>query len=83
MTFDISAYTSAAVAGVPIVLVVVGLTQWIKGFYPNPHFIRGASMVVGLLLGGGFLLALNGFPVEFAGWFTVISHSADQWLGRF
>lgn len=69
---DIQAYTEAAVAGVPLLFVVFGLVSWIKSFGVTGNWLRGASMLVGLILGCGYLFATVGFPVDFAGWFTNI-----------
>lgn len=70
--FDLSGYFSAAVQGIPLLFVVLGLVQWVKSYTQDPRILRGVSMLIGLLLGGGYLLADQGFPVVFAGWFTVV-----------
>jgi len=69
---DISAYTEAAVAGVPLLFVVFGLVQWVKSFGVSGNWLRGVSMLIGLILGVGFMFSSVGFPSDFAGWFTVI-----------
>lgn len=67
---DIQSYTDAAVQGVPLLFVVFGLVAWAKSFGLAGNWLRGVSMIVGLLLGMGYLFATLGFPVDFAGWFT-------------
>lgn len=69
--FDLSAFFKASVAGVPLLFVVLGLVQWMKGYFKDDKIIRGISMALGLLLGGGYLLSTLGFPLDFAGWFSV------------
>jgi hypothetical protein len=69
---DIESYTKAAVQGVPLLFVVFGLVAWAKSFGLQGNGLRAVSMVIGLLLGVGYLFATLGFPVNFAGWFTVI-----------
>lgn len=69
---DISSYTEAAVAGVPLLFVVFGLVAWIKSFGVTGNWLRGASMIIGLILGVGYMFSSVGFPENFAGWFTVV-----------
>lgn len=71
--FDISVFAIAAVAGVPLLFVVLGLVEWIKGVgLKDPVWIRVASMLVGLLFGGGYMIAEAGVPDAFAGWFALV-----------
>jgi len=70
--FDISAYFDAAVQGIPLLFVVLGLVEWLKPYITEAKYLRLASMAIGLLLGGGYLLATVGFPSDFAGWFSVV-----------
>ena len=69
---DIKAYTEAAVAGVPLLFVVLGLVQWVKSFNVQGNALRGVAMGIGLILGAGYQLAVVGFPANFAGWFAVV-----------
>lgn len=57
------------VEGVPLIFVVMGLVQWISEFGVKGNYLRGVSMLVGLLFGGGYMLAANGQPADFAGYF--------------
>ena len=70
--FDLQAYFSATVAGIPLLFVVLGLVQWCKGYIKNDMAIRGVSMAIGLLLGAGYMIADLGMPAAFAGWFAVV-----------
>ena len=64
-------YSSAMVSGVPLVLVVLGLVEWIKSFNITGNWLRIASLATGLVFGGGYML-MQGFPADFSGWFQVI-----------
>lgn len=68
---EIEAYTSAMVAGVPLLFVILGLVAWAKSFGLTGNWLRVVSMAIGLILGSGYLLT-KGFPVEYAGWFAVV-----------
>lgn len=69
--FDLQAYFSTTVAGIPLLFVVLGLVQWTKGYIQDAKIIRAVSMLVGLLLGGGYMIASQGVPAAFAGWFAI------------
>ena len=73
---DIQAYASAAVAGVPQLFVCIGLVEWLKAFKNSQgqqlihgNWLLAASMLVGLVLGGGYMVAQTR-PV-----------AGDAWLG--
>lgn len=60
---DLQSYANASVAGVPLVLVVIGLVEWCKSFKTKDgsallsgNLVLVISMLVGTLLGGGFML---------------------------
>ncbi len=57
------------VSGVPLVLVVIGLVEWLKRFGVAGKLLNGASLAVGLALGIAYQYA-QGAPVDFAGWFA-------------
>lgn len=79
---DIAAYADAAVAGVPLLFVVLGFVEWLKSFKNkqggqavNGNWLLLASMFVGLILGGGFMVAKTRPPVGdwwvgYVYWFT-------------
>jgi len=64
-------FKDAVVAGIPLLALVLGLVQVIKGFIVG---VKGKliSVIVGLLLGGGYELSKFGMPSDFNGWFTVV-----------
>ena len=68
---EIGVFSEAIVAGVPLLFVVIGLVQWVSSFGVKGHYLRGASMAVGLLLGAGYQIASFGVPAVFAGWFGI------------
>lgn len=64
-------FKDAVVAGIPLLALIIGLVQVIKGFIVG---VKGKliAVVMGLLLGGGYELSKFGMPIDFAGWFTVV-----------
>jgi len=64
-------YYDVAVLGVPLLFVVIGLVEYLKKFGVTGNWLLGSSMLIGVLLGGGYQLSAVGFPVDFAGWFGV------------
>ena len=64
-------FASITVAGIPLVLIVLGLVEWVKGFNIQGNALRGVSLVIGLLLGVGYQLSVA-VPMDFAGWFSAV-----------
>jgi len=60
------------VAGVPLLLVVIGLVEWVKKINVPSNALPFVSMGIGLILGSSYQVAENGVPLDFAGWFAVI-----------
>ena len=65
----IDIFKDAVVAGVPLVLFVMGLVQFIKSFGLSGCVVKLLSLAVGILLGVGYQLATVP-PVGWAGWFS-------------
>ena len=63
-------FTQYLVAGVPLVLVVLGLVEWVKSLGLTGKAVKIVSLMIGLILGIGYQLSLA-VPVGFGGWFTV------------
>jgi hypothetical protein len=64
--------SNAVVAGIPIVLVVLGLVEWVKKLGLEGKAVLVVSMAFGLLFGAGYQFSTNGFPADFSGWFLVV-----------
>ena len=64
-----SLFSNIEVAGVPLLLVTLGLVQFIKGFGLSGNIVKGVSLAVGFLLGLGYQFSVAA-PVGFAGWFS-------------
>jgi len=64
-------FTSYLVAGVPLVLVVLGLVEWVKSLGLQGVAVKLVSMAIGLVLGIGYQLSIA-VPVGFSGWFGTI-----------
>ena len=58
----------AIVAGLPLVLVVIGLVEWFKQLGVQGNNLRYVSMAIGLVFGIGYQVSL-GMPTDYAGWF--------------
>lgn len=64
-------FDTIVVAGIPLLLIVIGLVQFIKGFGLNGNTVKGLSLAVGLVLGGGYQYSIA-TPADFAGWFALV-----------
>jgi hypothetical protein len=61
-------FDTIVVAGIPLLAVVLGLVQIIKGFGLAGNTVKILSLAVGLVLGIGYQLslgALTGYPAYF------------------
>lgn len=56
------------VFGVPLVLAVIGLVEWMKRFGVSGHALNAASMAVGLVVGVGYQYSQAPL-VGFSAWF--------------
>lgn len=63
MNFD------AIVAGLPLVLVVLGLVEWVKRLGLAGKAVVIVSMAIGLALGLAYQISIA-LPIDFAGWFS-------------
>lgn len=61
----------AMVGGIPLLAVVLGLVQFVKGFGVEGNAAKAVSMIIGLLFGVGYMLT-QAMPADFAGWFAVV-----------
>lgn len=59
----------AIVAGLPLVLVVIGLVEWFKQLGIQGNTLRYVSMAIGLVIGIAYQISLS-LPIDFAGWFA-------------
>ena len=65
-------FYQVAIMGVPLLFVVIGLVEYIKKMGVDGKWLLGASMLIGIVFGGGFQIAEAGLPPDFAGWFSVV-----------
>lgn len=77
---DIPAFTDAVIAGVPLLFVVMGLTQWFKKLGVQGNALLYVSMAVGLLCGAAYIVASSGVPVDAAGWISMIVYGVGLGL---
>ena len=66
-----SLFANIEVAGVPLLLVTLGLVQFVKGFGLSGNIVKGVSLLIGFLLGLGYQFSVAA-PVDFAGWFAAV-----------
>jgi hypothetical protein len=64
-------FENITVAGIPLLIIVIGLVQFIKGFGLEGNIVKGVSLLVGLLLGAAYQYTVA-IPVDFAGWFQLV-----------
>ena len=64
-------FDTIVVAGIPLMLIVLGLVQFIKGFGVTGNQVKALSLSVGLVLGVGYQFSIAA-PADFAGWFAVV-----------
>lgn len=63
-----SMFETALINGIPILFVVMGLVSWVKKAGLDGVQLQISSLVIGLLLGVGYLYSTTP-PVDFASWF--------------
>jgi hypothetical protein len=64
-------FSNLLVDGIPLVMVVFGLVEFVKSLNLSGKFLTVASLLIGLALGVLYRLSLA-IPVTFAGWFSAI-----------
>ena len=90
---DLTQFTSAAVHGVPLLFVVLGLVEWLKMFKAKDgsqvisgNWLLLASLLWGVLVGGLFMLTQNRPPagidpyLVFAYWFEIVFYGLAMGL---
>lgn len=65
-------YLNVFVAGVPLVVVVIGLTFLYGKFGASGKLQLGLAVGTGIVLGAGYMISQQGMPKDFAGWFGVV-----------
>lgn len=79
------AFGDAAVSGVPLVAVVIGLVEWIRQMGVQGRALLVVSLLIGLALGGSYQLAQLGLPsgdfqAVFGGWLGVAVYGLGMGL---
>jgi hypothetical protein len=65
-------FTNVVVNGVPLLVVILGLVEYLKRFGVSGNALLGSSMGIGAVLGVGYQISQTGTPVEFSGWFAIV-----------
>lgn len=76
----VTLFENATVAGIPLLVFVLALVQWVKSFGVSGNYAKAASMVIGLILGIGYQLSILP-PTDFASWFTTLVFGLALGLG--
>jgi hypothetical protein len=63
---------SLLVGSVPLVVIIFGLVEFIKSMGLTGRILTVLSMLVGILLGLGYHVSINGLPTSFSGWFIAV-----------
>lgn len=76
---DISQFANDSLNGVPIILVVMGLTTLLQEIGVQGMWQRISSLVIGLLFGGAYQYAVSP-PSDFAGWLGLVVYGLAMGL---
>ena len=74
---DLVSFLKPAVAGVPLVFVIMGLVEWLKRLGVTGNNILYASMGIGVVIGSGYMVTQTRPPlvdawIIYVYWFAVI-----------
>ena len=64
-------FSSAVVAGIPLLLVILGLVSFLKTWGVEGKWLTLASLLLGVLFGVLYQMSIK-TPVDFPGWFAVV-----------
>ncbi len=79
---DWSQFFDVSVQGIPLLLVVLGLVEFVKQLGVSGKWLLGSSMAIGAVLGVGYQVSVaTAMPVNFGGWFAVLLYGLG--LGLF
>ena len=65
-------FNTLLVGGIPLIVVVFGLVEFIKSLGLKGRVLTITSLVLGLIFGMAYQIAQAGTPAGFAGWFTAL-----------
>jgi hypothetical protein len=64
--------TQLLVGGIPLLVVIFGLVEFIKSFGLKGHWLTASSLALGLAFGTAYKIAESGVPASFSGWFVLV-----------
>lgn len=64
-------FTTLLVGGIPLVLVVFALVEFVKSFGLKGNWLTIASLLIGLILGMAYQIA-QAMPATFSAWFVAV-----------
>lgn len=65
-------FSELLVNGIPLVVVIFGLIEFIKSFGLQGKWLTLVSLLLGLAFGISYKFAESGIPVDYASWFAVV-----------
>ena len=65
-------FASLLVGGIPLLVVIFGLVEFIKSLGLTGRWLTVTSLVLGLVFGIAYQIATAGMPIGFAMWFSVV-----------
>lgn len=69
---DIANLIESVTGNAGVILVILGLVEYIRLMGVRDVLLRAASMLLGVVFGGGALIAEQGVPSDFSAWFFVL-----------
>lgn len=64
-------FENITVAGIPLLFVVIGLVQFVKGFGLEGNIVKLVSLAIGVILGVAYQYTVA-VPIDFVGWFQTV-----------
>jgi hypothetical protein len=64
--------TQLLVGGIPLLLVIFGLIEFVKTLGLKGRWLTITSMLLGIAFGVAYRFSVDGAPIGFAPWFVVI-----------
>ena len=65
-------FSTLLVNGIPLIIVVFGLVEFIKALGLQGNWLTVTSLIIGLVLGLCYNIAIKGMPYDFAAWFSAV-----------
>ncbi len=64
--------TSLLAGGIPLLVVIFGLVEFVKSFGVKGQALTAVSAFFGFIFGMAYKISQSGLPVDFSSWFVTI-----------